>query len=248
MLLGTGFLEAHMYPTEPTEHRLTRRGARRLLAAGMLSLAALALTVPARADAASFLGAQTRAPGERAMYATLGIPDAELGATFGLNSLTDVTPRLRLQYGRGTELGGAGLAVGAGVRFQVARLAGWTIALTAEPEVSLHVGARNSPMVVSGSSANTLAFGVGVPGVVADRALNHGVRFIAGVRAPITVYALPGWTLNVAVFGQVGAEFLLGDDLVMLALVDVGADLYGPGAATGSALFFRSRVGLGWLF
>lgn len=215
--------------------------------AALFALATLLSLTPATAVASdfSYLGATTLKAGQSAGYATVGLPDAEIGLVFGLNSIADATPRLRLQFGRGTRIGGAGVAASAAVRMQVARTNRWTISLVTEPEVSVHLWGNDHPPT-STSGVPALAVTPFSMGVLADREVLPGVRVIAGIKVPVTVYLRPEWVLNVPVIAEVGAESQIADKLTLLARIDTGADFYGPGGLPGSEAYFRVRVGIGW--
>ena len=215
------------------------------LAALALECSSMLAPTPAVAADYSVMGAQTLAAGRHATYVTVGLPDAELGATFGLNSIADISPRLRLQYGRGTRIGGAGVGVGAALRMKLARARRWTFAALAEPEVSLHLWGNDvPPTTTTGMPALSIApFAVGL---VADREVLPGVRIVAGLKLPVTFYVQPEWVLNVPLIAELGVETELSRSLILLTRVDTGVDFYGPGGLPGSAPYFRVRVGLGW--
>lgn len=217
-----------------------------LFAAAAVALAAVALPTVAWADNdASLFGASTLAPGSRAAYVTVGLPDIEVGAGFGLNSAADITPRLRLQYGRGTRLGGFGTAVGAQLRMKIARSNNWTIALVSEPELSLHFYGKDNPPTLS-TGLPSLAFSPLAAGIVADRLVLSDVRIIAGIKAPLTFYVTPEWVMNVPLIAELGVEAEVADNLKLVTRFDAGADFYGPGGIAGTQSYFRIRVGLGW--
>jgi len=209
---------------------------------------AVVLVLPAIATAneVSLFGAETLRPGNKAAYVTVGLPDVEIGAAFGLNSTSDVTPRLRLQFGRGTRLGGAGVAVGAQLRMKVARAARWTFALVSEPELSLHLYPNAHPPTTT-SGMPSLAISPLAAGVVADRLVLPEVRVIAGLKAPLTFYLQPEWVMNVPLIAELGVEAKVGNNLMVLTRFDAGADFYGPGGVAGTESYFRVRVGVGWV-
>ncbi len=213
-----------------------------------LTAALLLAAGSASANDYSFLGARSLQPGSRTAYATVGIPDLEMGATWGLNSLTDLTPRLRLQFGRGTRVGGGGLAVGAALRMRLARLGGWMLAVVAEPELQLHLFSRDHPPVADADGEGVQSFGISpvAGGVVVDREILPDVRFIAGLKVPLTFYLAPTWVVNVPLVAELGCEARIADNLYLVTRIDGGVDFYGPGGDPGTALYFRGRLGLGW--
>ena len=197
----------------------------------------------------SFLGAETLEPGQSTVYGTVGVPEIEVGAGFGLNSLVDVTPRLRLQFGRGMRIGGLGLSAGVAARMKVARTHGWTIALVAEPELGYHVGGKDHPPVASDATQDNKTFSASLlaGGVVADRMLVPGTRLLAGIKAPLTFHLAPTTVMNVPLLLELGMEVEVGQQLFLLARFDGGFDFYGPGGTPGRRPHVRVRVGLGWL-
>ncbi len=202
----------------------------------------------ASANDFSFLGARSLQPGSQTAYATVGIPDLELGATWGLNTLTDLTPKMRLQFGRGTRVGGGGLALGAALRVRVARWRGWMLAMVAEPELQMHLFSRGHPPMVTAQDESVQSFAISplAGGVVIDREVISDVRFIAGLKVPLTFYLAPTWVVNVPLVAELGCEARIADNLYLVTRIDGGVDFYGPGGATGSELYFRGRLGLGW--
>ena len=216
------------------------------------TLAALAtlllMTGPVSAEDFSFLGARSLQPGSRTAHVTVGIPDLEMGATFGLNSLTDLTPRLRFQFGRGTRVGGGGVAVGAALRMRLARAGGWMLAVVAEPEVQMHLFSRDHPPVSGAAAEGVQSFGISplAGGSVVDKEILSDVRFIAGLKVPLTFYLAPTWVVNVPLVAELGCEARIADNLYLVTRIDGGVDFYGPGGDPGSALYFRGRLGLGW--
>lgn len=214
---------------------------------GAVVLAVVAASAPDVVSATdfSFFGATTLAAGSHAGYVTVGLPDAEIGAVFGLSSIADITPRLRLQYGRSTRVGGFGVAAGTQLRMKFARAARWTFAVVAEPEISVHMwGVDHPPTTTTGVPA--LALSPFAAGLVADRQVLSGVRLTAGIKVPLTFYLSPEWVMNVPLIAELGVESALAPGMVVLARVDAGADFYGPGGLPGVESYFRVRVGIGW--
>jgi hypothetical protein len=177
------------------------------------------------------------------------VPDVEVGAGFGLNSLVDVTPRARLQFGRGMRMGGIGVTTGVAARMKVARTNGWTLALVAEPEVGFHVGASDHPPGLAGPGQDdkTLSASLFAGGVVADRVVIAGTRLIVGAKVPLTFHLAPAMVMNVPLLVELGMEVAVSKRLFLLARFDGGFDFYGPGGTPGRRPHVRIRVGLGWL-
>lgn len=215
------------------------------LSAAVLFAGVFAAPSVASATDFSVFGATTLPAGSFGAYATVGLPDVEFGAVFGLNSIADITPRVRLQFGRSTRLGGFGVAAGTQLRMKIARSSRWTIALVAEPEVSLHLWGTNLPPTTT-SGVPAFAVSPFAAGVVADRQILAGVRLTAGLKVPLTFYLRPEWVMNVPLIAEVGVESTLTQGMMVLARVDAGADFYGPGGLPGTESYFRVRVGLGW--
>ena len=194
----------------------------------------------------SFLGARSLQPGSQTFYATVGVPDLELGTTFGLNSLVDLTPRLRLQFGRGTRVGGGGVAIGAAVRMRLASWGGWMVALVAEPEAQVHLYSRDHPPTSGDEDVQSVAISPLAGGLVIDKEIIESVRFVAGVKVPLTFYVSPSWIMNVPLVAELGCEARIANNLYLVTRIDGGVDFYGPGGAPGTELYFRGRIGLGW--
>lgn len=214
----------------------------------VFAVVAAFLTLPiGEAAAADFsvIGAQTLAQGQKAAYVTVGLPDAEIGLGLGLNSIADVTPRLRLQYGRGTRIGGAGVGVGAAFRMKIARARSWTFAVLAEPEVALHLWGEDIPPTTT-VGVPALSMSPFAVGAVADRMVVPGVRVTAGLKVPVTFYLQPEWVMNVPLIAEVGVESEIARNMLLIARIDSGIDFYGPGGLPGTQPYFRVRVGLGW--
>ena len=212
-----------------------------------LFVACVMLLMPMSAFGADYsvFGAETLPAGRYAAYATVGLPDLEVGASFGLNSVADVTPRVRLQYGRGTRIGGGGLALGASLRMKIARTSAWSIALVSQPEVSLHLWGKDHPPTTT-TSIPALAISPFAAGVVADRVVLEDVRVTAGIKVPLTFYMRPEWVMNVPLIAEIGVESKVADNILLLARIDTGVDFYGPGGLPGTAAYFRLRAGLAW--
>lgn len=214
-----------------------------------VALLVAAALVPAdvHATPVSFLGARTLAPGQQTAYATVGVPDMEFGATWGLNSLTDITPRLRLQFGRGARFGGGGLGLGASIRMHLWQLGGWALALAAEPEVQLHLYSRDHPPVVGEASTQSFAISPLATGLLFDRPINNAVSLTGGVKVPLTFYLAPERVLNVPLIAELGCEVEITRNLYLVTALEGGVDFYGPGGDPGWAPYFRGRIGLGWV-
>jgi len=227
-------LEASMRPIPPLHSALA------IFAALVLSAGTAA------ANDTSFLGARTLQPGSQTAYATVGIPDLEMGVTWGLNSLSDITPKVRLQFGRGTRVGGGGLALGAALRMRLARMGGWMLAVVAEPEIQMHLFSRGHPPVAEGEAVQSFAISPLAGGIVVDKEVLPGVRFVAGLKVPLTFYVAPTWVVNVPLVAELGCEAKIADNLYLVTRIDGGVDFYGPGGESGSELYFRGRLGLGW--
>ncbi len=193
----------------------------------------------------SYFGGRTLAAGDSAAYVTIGLPDAEFGASFGINSVADVTPRARIQYGHGARVGGVGFGVGTQLRMKVIRGGGWTAAIVAEPELTVHLfGETHPPTMTAGLPS--IAFAPLSAGIVADRQLLSDVRVIAGIKVPLTFYLRPEWIVNVPVIAELGVESQISRGVTLIARVDTGADFYGPGGLPGTRSYLRLRAGIGW--
>lgn len=223
-------------------HRPTRT-----LPAALFFVSMLLLSVTTSAADFSFLGARSLQPGTQTAYATVGVPDLEMGTTWGLNSLVDVTPRLRLQFGRGTRVGGGGVALGAALRMRLASAGGWLFALVAEPEAQVHLYANDHPPTAGNEDVQAVALSPLAGGIVVDKEILDGVRFVAGLKVPLTFYVSPAFVVNLPVVAELGCEAQIADGLYLVTRIDGGVDFYGPGGAPGSELYFRGRIGLGWV-
>jgi hypothetical protein len=191
----------------------------------------------------SVLGALTLPAGEQALTVSAGLPDLEVGWLVGLSSLADVRPRLALQFGRGVRIGGGGTTLGATFRLQLAAFSGWHLALTSDPELTLHFfGVDHPPTADSTSTAFLLTPFSG--GLVLDRALHEDVRLVISVQSAVGAFISPETALHVPVIAGVGGEFRLGDAVWLYTKLDSGADLYGLGSAAGSRAYLRARVGI----
>ena len=219
----------------------------RTLTAPLIVASLLLLGGTASAADFSFLGARSLQPGTQTAYATVGVPDLEMGATWGLNSLVDITPRLRLQFGRGTRVGGGGLALGATLRMRIASVGGWMFALAAEPEAQVHLYSKDHPPTVTDEDVQSVAISPVAGGIVVDRELLDGVRLVAGLKVPLTFYVSPTFVVNLPLVAELGCEARIADGLYLVTRIDGGVDFYGPGGAPGSELYFRGRIGLGWV-
>lgn len=198
------------------------------------------------APSVSAVGAETLAEGERALLVSAGLPDIEVGMLWGTGSMTDVLARVRFQYGRGVRVAGGGVTVGATLRMMLARFSGWNLALTSDPELSLHLLGRDHPPT---NSAGTVAFGV-TPlsgGVVLDRMLLPELRLALAVQTGVGFFLAPETVLAVPLTAGLGIESKLTDTTWMFARIDTGLDLYGPGGVPGSQAFLRARLGLSFL-
>ncbi|GEM_PF-2669311 len=193
----------------------------------------------------SYFGARTLAPGNSAAYVTVGLPDAEFGMTFGLNSVADVTPRARIQYGRGGRVGGIGFGMGTQLRMKVARGGGWTAAIVGEPELAVHMFGEDHPPTTT-TGLPSIAFTPLSAGIVADKQVLSDVRLVAGLKVPVTFYLRPEWIVNVPIIAELGVESHIADNVVLLTRFDAGADFYGPGGLPSTHSYFRLRAGIGW--
>jgi hypothetical protein len=193
--------------------------------------------------AGTLIGAGTFDAGQSAAYASVGWPDVEVGGVLGLNSLADVSPRLRLSYGQASRPGGFGVAIGSGLRLQVAALEGWRIALLAGPELFTYLNAQDHPPAGPGSQS-LMGFTIGAPGVVASRTFGDGVTAALGLHAPLTVHLLPEASLAVPMYVSAGFEAMLLDGLTLFAQAELGSVLYGPGGKPDSEFYPRFRLGL----
>jgi hypothetical protein len=217
----------------------------RALTAG--AIVALLVGVAGFAEARAPARAITLPEGQRSLYVAAGVPDLELGLCLGQNSLVDLTPRLRLLYGRGTRVGGAGTAIGLLARLMIARAGDFTVSLAAEPEFSLHWGARDHPPAKGGSvTSDTTALSLGVPIVLAETGLGEQVRLLFGAGMPIQVIMSPRAVLAVSPQGRVAAEVAVNERVAALGGVELGYDLYGPGGDPRGLFLYRAWLGLSW--
>jgi hypothetical protein len=120
---------------------------RRWTAAAMLAFAALAVPRgtsaqgegPGGSLAWSIAGAETLAPGSRALDVQTGWPSTTFGYTFGLSHTSDVSLRLGLLYGyEGTSHGQFGLSFYAPLRFRVAQTRDFRVLFHVDPGIKLY--------------------------------------------------------------------------------------------------------------
>lgn len=212
-----------------------------------MCLLAAACTVawPRSASAGSFVGAETFDQGERASYVTVGVPEAEFGHVIGLTSLADVTARARLTWAQSTRVGGLGLGLGTDWRMRFAAIGGWQIAAVGRPDLAIHMGARDHPPVTAPNTSNTVALGLGNPGLVAGWNGALPLQVSVGVHAPIAVFVAPQVSLAVPVYLALGAQATFAG-VVPLAEVDLGTTFYRMGGRRDEEVFVRLRLGVGW--
>ncbi|MCB9738785.1 MAG: hypothetical protein H6747_05920 [Deltaproteobacteria bacterium] len=198
------------------------------------------------APAVSVVGAETLAPGERALVVSAGLPDVEVGMLWGTSSMTDVLARLRFQYGRGVRIAGGGITLGTTLRMRLASFSGWNLALTSDPELTLHILGSDHPPT---SKTGPVAFGVTplAGGVVLDRMLLPEVRLALAVQTGVGFFIAPDTVVSVPISVGIAVESKLAESMWLFARIDTGYDLYGPGGIPGSDVLLRARLGLSFL-
>lgn len=220
------------------------RVARRLSAACLLA-ASVGLFAAAPAHAAAVIGAANFDQGDFALYGSAGLPDLEVGGVIGINSLFDVAPRLRLQYGQATRVGGLGFGLGAALRLRVAGADGWQVAFVSTPDVAVHLDAEDHPPVTK-SPSTVLALRPGAPGLVVSRVLGEGLTAAIGLEAPVTVFVQPRVSLMVPLLLTAGVEAALTPQWSLFVHGEVGTAFYGPGGRSDSETLLRLRLGVAW--
>lgn len=221
-----------------------------------VSAAALAFWggAAAAAEPGALIGVRPLDAGERAVWATAGLPDFEFGAVFGQSSLSDIAGRMRLSYGDGQQIGGFGVAAAAVLRVSVANLQGWSVGLVSEPGVFVHSGAVNwAPLdkaraVHAGNLATNL-FGVdlGLPALTIGRWLTTELHAAVGIAAPIRLHMTPEVTLELPFLLKIALEYAVAPKWSLLGGAEVGTSFYGPGAGQPAwATTARVRLGVGW--
>ena len=118
---------------------------RRLIALCVLSFAVPLAAQAAEPAVATPLGTSLAEQGDWQLYATVGVPDLELGALTGLSSAADVATRITLGYGESLRLGGFAAKVSSGVRLRLGQTGGVTWLLRAEPGLAVHAAATDYP-------------------------------------------------------------------------------------------------------
>ncbi|HAN30206.1 MAG TPA: hypothetical protein DCQ06_01290 [Myxococcales bacterium] len=197
----------------------------------------------------SFFGARTIAKGRTALWLTAGLPDVEIGALYGLSTLSDVSPTVRFNYGRGLRIGGGGLTAAARFRMKFAETHGWTIAVSGSPGLSLHMSADDHPPS-SKAGAHSVVLSPLVGSLSADKLLTPALRLVLGIEAGIGFFLVPERLIHTPVQAQIGVELHLTKSLFLLARADLGVDMYSQysaGQADRSKFLARFRVGLAWL-
>ncbi len=211
---------------------------------------AAGLALEAQAAEPSVWGATPLDQGQWGVWGTLGAPDVEGGARFGLSSVADVGARLRLSGGTGATMGGFGVTMSGLTRLRLARLGDWEVALQAEPGLNIHGSAQHwAPLVKAKAdkAANLVALDLGLPAVTASTWLTPSLLLAVGLAAPLRVYVLPEATLEVPVLLQVATEAKVSGHWSALAGGELGGNFYGPGAGAATADWsWRLRLGLGW--
>lgn len=220
------------------------------LAAGSLLLAAAASSALA-APAPRVVGARTFDAGAMGLWVSAGVPDVELGARWGVSSVADLGPRLRLSYGTGSHLGGFGSSAALVARLRLAALAGWDVALTAEPGAFVHAGVDDwAPLAKAGKrGATTALLGVdlGVPGLVASTQLAGDWLAAVTLAAPVQIHLSPEPTVAWQVLARLQALKAVDRHWSALAGGEWGTAFYGPGAGAAAAEpLWRLYVGVSW--
>ena len=201
-----------------------------------------------RKDDLSFFGARTIAQGQTALWLTAGLPDVEIGALYGLSTLADFSPTVRFNYGRGLRIGGGGATATARFRMKFAETHGWTIAVSGEPGLTLHLSAQDHPPTTSAGAQSVVLTPI-AGAITADRLLTPSLRLNVGLRAAVGFFLVPESLVHTPIQGQVGVELHVTKDLFLLAQVDLGVDLYSQYSAPvsdASRFFTRVRLGLAW--
>lgn len=224
------------------------------LALSSLAIAAFALAIctalPAQATPASVIGARPFDREQMGLWATIGAPDVELGARWGVSSVWDAGARLRLSYGTGSQLGGFGSSAAALLRLRIASWAGWQVALAAEPGVFVHAGVQDwTPLAKAGKSGNSALLGIdlGVPSLVASTELADQAVLSFAVAAPAFVYLGPEPTLAWQVLTRAQVQLPVAPHWSVLGGGEVGTAFYGPGAGSPSAdPLWRLSLGVSW--
>jgi hypothetical protein len=219
------------------------------LALGLWLLAAL---LPAHAQAqspviATPLGTELAEQGDWQLYATLGVPELEVGGVTGVTSAMDFATRLAIGYGESLRFGGFSARASAGVRLRLGRTHDITWQLRAEPGLSLHVGAADLPPYARRTDPTVTVFAVdtGTPALAGGMWLSRHVHATIGVAAPLRIHVAPAPLLEVPVQLQLSAQAKLNNKFWLLLAADIGTHLYGPGAGDPSAATLaRARVGL----
>lgn len=230
-------------------HRTVAPRALRWLAAACFCLPFTA-ALPAQAAPASVVGARPFDSEQMGLWAAVGAPDIELGARWGVSSVWDAGARLRLSYGTGSQLGGFGSSVAALLRLRVATMAGWDVALAAEPGVFVHAGVQDwTPLAKAGDKGTTALLGVdlGGPAVVASTALPGNSLLSLALAAPALVHLGPEPTLVWQVLTRAHVAMPVAARWTILAGGEVGTAFYGPGAGSPAAdLVWRLSLGVSW--
>ncbi len=212
-----------------------------------ICVAPLLVAAPAQAAGqhGELQGAQPLDQDERALFAAVGVPDIRLGLGYGLTSLVDIAPQIRLAYGQATRLGSFGAGVGCGYRFRFATLDGWHFALVGRPEITAMGGVTDFPPSPGGT---TKVFGLdlGVPGLVASQEILPKTWVSFSLRVPVSWYLLPSSAVAVPVLLGFGGELGIGDHWRFTAKIEGGSVMY-YGKNQSSELSAAAWVGLGWL-
>lgn len=220
-----------------------------LLPLSVLTALAMApsLALAAEPAVATPLGTALAEQGDWQLYATVGVPDLELGALTGLSSAADVATRISLGYGESLRLGGFAAKVSSGVRLRLGQTGGVTWLLRAEPGLAVHAAAEDYPPFHrrTQTGASTFALDTGTPALQGGAWLGKLVHVSVGVAAPLRLVFAPAPLLEVPLQLQTSAQIKLSGPFWLLLGADIGAHLYGPGAGEpASALLSRVRAGL----
>ena len=133
----------------------------------------------------------------------------------------------------------------------MATLAGWDVALSAEPGVFVHAGVEAwAPLAKAGQKASTSALmgvDLGVPAVVASTQLPGDLTVALGLAAPVQIHLSPEPTVAWQVLARLQAAKVIDGRWHALAGGDFGTTFYGPGAGSPTAEpLWRVHVGVAW--